>query len=321
MSKSISLDLAKKPFNSKKEGEWLGHPKNSQLFLHLYMEKMYHDSLFTIKPLLLAVINHVSPPRFAGYHLARNNMPDVEYQLSDGEMISNKYIERYRNTKKRFTYFPLTIFNRKTGHHLIPIIYDKNLNRVEFQDNINLISDIQKVLSEDFKRFFRNIYGNSVKFDFKTSYCGTLKILGKVNYCEDYLFKSRGYCAIYTLWYLELRLKNPNLTKRQIDSKIISYFKKAPHKFCELIIGYADFVNETIKDYELLYKEIDEFSAIRSAIQEKKIIKLTTKLSPLLTLIQIQNNIIEYIKKNINKYILRKKSIPSIPVSTKNQYK
>ena len=309
MSKSISLDLAKKPFNSKKEGEWHGYPKNSQLFLHLYIEKMYHDSLFTIKPILLVVLlTHIKLPKLLAYHLANNNIPDIEYYLPEGEMIPDKYIERYRNTKKRFTYFSLLIINRGKGNHVIPIIYDKNLNRVEFQDNTTSISKILNVLTEDFKHFFKNIYGNSVKFDFKTSACSTLKFLDKVNFCEDYLFKSSGYCAIYTLWYLEIRLKNPNLTKRQIDTKIISYFKKAPHKFCELIIGYADFVNETIKDYELLYKEIDEFSAIRrSAIQEKKIIKLTTKLSPLLTLIQIQNNIIEYIKRNINKYILRKK--------------
>ena len=117
-----------------------------------------------------------------------------------------------------------------------------------------------------------------------------------------------GYCIIFTLWYLELRLKNAKISKSQIDSKIISYFEKAPEKFCELIISYTDFVNETIKDYALLYKEIDEYSVMRkSEIQERKISRLEKKLKPLTIEIQKQDNILDYIKKAIKKYIFGKK--------------
>ena len=102
MSVGISLDLVKKPFDSKKEVEWEGLSVNSQMFLHIYLEKKYNKMLFTIKTLSLVVIE-TSPSIFLVYHTGPGNYPDEEYNISGGYMIPKKFIERYRTTKKRFT--------------------------------------------------------------------------------------------------------------------------------------------------------------------------------------------------------------------------
>ena len=57
---SISIDLAKKPFDSKKEVVWKGYRGDMDLFLQLYMEKEFRDSLFTIKTLELVILLGIS---------------------------------------------------------------------------------------------------------------------------------------------------------------------------------------------------------------------------------------------------------------------
>ena len=51
-----------------------------------------------------------------------------------------------------------------------------------------------------------------------------------------------GFCAAWSLWYLDLRLKNPNIERDAIIKQSIEILKKKPIKFRQFIRNYAQFI-------------------------------------------------------------------------------
>jgi hypothetical protein len=167
----------------------------------------------------------------------------LDYLYKSGDKIVSK-------TKKRFTLFNFVLHIDEDKDdiyiHAFCCIYDSKTHTVELFDSVrNSYIEFKPVLTA----FFKMIYNSNVKFEI-IRFCP--KFGGLYNFFCHHLvlpYKIDGPCTIWVMWYIELRLKNPLLTKHQIVKKALLLFTKDPQRLCRLLRGYAQFIQSITTKY------------------------------------------------------------------------
>jgi hypothetical protein len=257
--KKKPFDLVEKPFNPELIGEWIGYKNIDHIFYLTYIKKNFQKQLH-----FLPFVHPVLFDYIFGKYNYMTIYDDNKKKDFTRDNISEykKYLSLYKNTKKRFTYFPITIMEiaeykdnpREVVGHAISAIHDKKTQEVEIFDSNPL--NIKKLGSE-ISKFFEDIYGKDIKVIYIHK-CFSLSRL-EIDSCYDTPYKyasEGGFCVIWTLWYLELRLKNRELSRDQTIDKAIGLLKHGPKntKVCELLRGYAQFVDKTVDKYIVVNK-------------------------------------------------------------------
>jgi hypothetical protein len=108
---SKKVDLNSKPFDSKLVGSWIPDKDQDIIFTEFYIEKKYSKYLHYLKYMDIELLNI---ERDIGSPVLEVGLIDYktgEYvktkKLTGKEEILEKYAKLYKNTNKRFTYFPL----------------------------------------------------------------------------------------------------------------------------------------------------------------------------------------------------------------------
>jgi hypothetical protein len=161
------------------------------------------------------------------------------------------YLKKYRDTDKRFTFYPISIAelnstNDGLDYHAVSALYDRKTNKIEIFDSIGSDFTLYK---ETFKDLFSEIYGDQVKIVYIVDRCVAFGKLATEK-CNklSYNYTSQGFCAIWVTWFLELRLANPGITKEKLVEKALKRLKSG-NKVCELLRGYAQFVDNIFSKY------------------------------------------------------------------------
>jgi hypothetical protein len=259
-SKKKQFDLVEKPFDPELIGEWRAFPDITNTFFLTYIKKNFQKQLHFLPFVTINLFDHYKN-EFSYISIYDDN----KKKTIDDDDISEykKYISLYKNTKKRFTYFPITlkeVEKNKDGsdeyyYHAISAIYDKKTKEVEIFDSTPLHVNKHETA---IKYFFEDIYGKDHKVVYLYK-CFSFDLL-RSNRCDDvpYKYTARGFCAIWVLWYLELRLKNRDLSREQIYDKAIDILKYKGEenisRVCELLRGYAQFVDKTVDKYIVINK-------------------------------------------------------------------
>lgn len=283
---SIELDLAIKEFDPRKQGLWEGSALKRYIFMQLYFEKLYKDQLHYIK---FSEIVILFTKKYGNYNFIEgpalwNKNKGIIFELQN---IPEEYLTEYRKTNKRFTLYPISLLDETTDNgHILYMLYDKKINHIEVFDNTTNINDILDKKHEYFTNFFKRIYGKYIKFNYNNY--GIILSEYQINYCqsEKYLYKSTGYCTIWFIWFLELKLKNKNLSNKEIVYKIKDILTNNPIKICEILIGYAQFVDKLTNDYKyvIIDNKIDRIS-LKSEVKLKKRTRITAVIASLITLL------------------------------------
>jgi hypothetical protein len=243
------IDLVEKKFDPELEGEWGGRLRDNNIFMNTYIKEKFGDELHFLPfvSVMLAPLNLISPDSkliIADYN------SKIGYHKKEPEF--NKYIEDFRSTRKRFTFFPISLRSLDEPGHAASILYDKVSNEVEIFDSIEESFIPYK---KGLKEFFQEIYGKQVKIIYLTK----CSLFGKFSlekcFDEDYVYNSEGFCVIWVLWYLELRLKNRDLDRKLTINLAIKKLKKSTTRVCKLLRGYAQFVDSEISKYDLIEKK------------------------------------------------------------------
>jgi hypothetical protein len=249
LSKS-SIDLVEKPFDSKLSGEWAATADKEEIFANTYIQKKFKDSLYTQPFVFFKIFYDIELQKTVFLLLDSSKITILDLEQDNSDI----YLKKYRETTKRFTFFPVSITElSETGdevlYHSISALYDKKFNKVEIFDSIGSnFKDFKK----SFKKLFSEIYGTGVKTVYLVDRCAAF---GKLEYerCDKslYKYKSEGFCAIWTFWFLELRLANPNVPKEKLIEKALKRLKNKD-KVCELLRGYAQFVDNIVSKYSIV---------------------------------------------------------------------
>jgi len=141
---------------------------------------------------------------------------------------------------------------REVIGHALSAIYDKQTKEVEIFDSNPLKT---KKLGPRISVLFEDIYGKDIKIVYLYK-CFSLSNLEYRCNSIPYKYTTEGFCVIWTLWYLELRLKNRELSREEVYDEAASILKHGPKnaKVCELLRGYAQFVDKTVDKYIVVNK-------------------------------------------------------------------
>ena len=168
---------------------------------------------------------------------------------SFGTLYVNKFLDTKikdcLKTDKRFVVVMLNTYISGPPHANV-LIYDKKHKTIErFDPNgynkTSMGSYQNKVMDKDIKNYFESItkinkYIGPVDFcptwkEWKTRNVAHQKIQGLEKFKE---FK--GSCATWTLWYIDLRLLNPNVSRESIIKKSIKDINEGSSSFTSFII-------------------------------------------------------------------------------------
>lgn len=105
------------------------------------------------------------------------------------------------------------------AQHVNVILYTKHTHEVEiFEPNGLQASDEfggQELYAALRERFMK-VLGIKGRLHTPISYCPKkLYVFQSLETDEKGLWKTEGYCAVWSIWYIEQRLSNPTLTTRQ----------------------------------------------------------------------------------------------------------
>ena len=182
-----------------------------------------------------------------------------------------EYSDTFKKSKKRFHYFDMSVkvpVNKKHGdkeisYHSLSAIYDSDTKTIDFFDTNSNTFTLTMRFKPLFEDFFGEIYTRSVKINYSNE-CLNLGELAmrhhdNCEYQKEFLFpefKIRGLCVIWTLWFLELRLKNVTFTRKEILDLV---YRKVIREedICDILYGYGLFAHNFVKDYTVKVKDKD----------------------------------------------------------------
>jgi len=283
-----SFDILKKTFDPEYIGKWNGCTfDKTSIFLNIYIKEKYKKDLFFLdyftlhatyahneSPHQVAIVDYREPDE--------NTFLRITKQSIKKELLP--YINAYKNSKKKFHYFEIRMVSRnqqdkELRFHSSSAIYDSTSNQVDF---FNLLtSDFNiKAYNEQFKIFFRAIYGNEVKLKYSIN-CLLLGYAEIENLCRERFYENSkfyidGPCVIWTLWFLDMRLTNKHLPHQEVLKKALKIFREIPDLVCKVIINYGIFADKIMKKYDLVIDRKNRKAEIvyKKTPQNNRILKI-----------------------------------------------
>lgn len=169
----------------------------------------------------------------------------------------------WKRCKKRFIIIPLILLNvypcgsKKKDFiaHANYLIYDskkKELERFEPYGTQSLYNDFyesDKIDSKVRQWFKKNLGINNYFSPVKTCPGGGFQDLQSIERLER-IGDPAGFCMIWSLWYVNLRLKYPNMKKETLVKKAISKLDASVHSRTVFIRNYANYIQN--KKYKML---------------------------------------------------------------------
>ena len=175
----------------------------------------------------------------------------ISWLDKDNYILDPNILDKTKEYNVRFLVFPITIYFLNGGAHANILLIDKENMTVERFDPQTVFN---KDLDDLLEKYFRNY-----EYIRPSSYLNGSNIQD-ISKDSDYRNKKysdpNGFCLIWCIWYIEIRLKNPNIERgRLIQGVLKNIVKKSnDNRTTEKIIidyirGYGiKIVNKTIKN-------------------------------------------------------------------------
>ncbi len=135
----------------------------------------------------------------------------------------------------RFLVAPMSLISRELGKHANVLIYDKTNNELERFDGLgaetsrhyNLVEADTQILAQ-FKEREGTHVPKDIKYFIPIDYCPRKTSVFQSKELDQIGFDdTRGNCAVWRLWYIDIRLGNYHLTR----DKVVLYASKELEKF------------------------------------------------------------------------------------------
>jgi ankyrin repeat protein len=167
-----------------------------------------------------------------------------------------------KDDKKRYLVLPIGI-ELTNGAHANVLLYDKTTNEMErfepygkdFPPNFNYISkNLDFNLSNLFKNYFQDLkYYTPSDFEIKIG----LQLLDSYEYNkEKHINDPGGFCAAWSLWYVEMRITNSDIDRKDILNKLINQIRLKRLSFKFVIRGFTKNITD-LRDNILSVANID----------------------------------------------------------------
>ena len=254
------LESLHMPFNVKKGAVLLEHPTHSAYFGMIYLSYKYKNDCVVFGKTRQNVV------------ILLNKAKNEKKDDGTGRIIVRPgFWEAFSKCKqnKRFVISPLsmgTVSEGKTNPigHANYLIYDTHKNELErYEPHGKMSPYTTSKIDELIESAFVKQYPD-IKYISPLSYCpnvGFQKIEGKdIKIPTD----KEGFCAIWSLFYADLRLGNPSKTRDEVMVLGLALIKNKFDTLTRFITDYSDFLMSMRDKYlkelnEKKIKDLDEF--------------------------------------------------------------
>lgn len=165
---------------------------------------------------------------------------------------------------KRFVIFPFG-FNCIDSGHANYMLYDrknKSLERFEsFGKLTNSCLNPPNLDKKIFELFLNNLGTDSVNFYYPPeSFLPHLNFQAKQENEKEWLNRNEddepvGYCAVWSAWYIDLRLSNPDVDREELVKIAMQKLEKLPITFTTFIRNYSGLIVEVSKEIKNIYEK------------------------------------------------------------------
>ncbi len=154
-----------------------------------------------------------------------------------------------RSNKKRFAAVFISLIYDKMLHANV-LVYDfKNMTVERFEpygNTMGIDGGIDDVLEEELTW---NTGLRYIRPDDYLPVAGFQTVSDETNSINKKAGDFGGFCLAWCLWYLETRLKNPDVTSKLLVDKVINKISKMDLKFSEYIRNYSNKINTKRVEY------------------------------------------------------------------------
>lgn len=224
---------------------------NKSKFMHLGTDT-------SVIPSVLFILNKYPHARLIGnYHSGeynkiviawRWNSDSKKFNLTVPEDFWDYWDTAMFDDKVQFMIVLVRLVSDQGGFHANALVYDKFTNEMERFDGLGQythksygLPDLDEIVEKIFdEKTKKNISNKNFKYFKPIDYCPRSHIF-QYKELDDIPISSdlKGSCAIWRLWYIDIRLGNPNLQRKDL----IKYAQKRLDKFGNL--------NKFIKSYQI----------------------------------------------------------------------
>lgn len=167
-------------------------------------------------------------------------------------------------SNKRFVVTPFG-YNCLDSGHANYLIYDKKSKTLERFESYGEV-DTSCLDNPDIDKSIEKLFKKNLGEDFIMNYRKPLDFLPKKNLQtyqenENEMQKNDpvGFCSVWSLWYVDLRLLNPSVPSKTLIEKAFSILKKIKNKtglsLTQFIRNYSNWIVEVSLEIESLYKK------------------------------------------------------------------
>jgi glutaredoxin len=166
---------------------------------------------------------------------------------------------RCKNSSKRFIVYPFG-FTCNNISHSNYLLYDrktKTMERFEPHGNVNLVADEEniKCLNSPVDFEILKLFEKHMGTDFIKRYYKPLEYTPEIGYqtiqeSEKEMKESdpEGFCSAWCVWYIDLRLSNPDIDRKELIELSIKELKKHPQSLTKFIRNYSNFLSKIKHD-------------------------------------------------------------------------
>lgn len=173
------------------------------------------------------------------------------YENDKAEAIFRDILEDSECKNKDFIIIPINLRNNNSVHANI-LLYNMKTKTIEHYEPYG--SYLPESFYDNFFSFFKN---SGITYKSPTHTCPSIGFQKASWDCPNVFFKFKtpyGYCLIWSLYLVELRLKNPDVidTQKLIDTEVQRLKKNNSMELCKFIIGYTQFIMKFVEKFQLI---------------------------------------------------------------------
>ncbi len=174
----------------------------------------------------------------------------------------NKFWKKFTNcSSKRYVVLPFGYNCSDNSGHANYLLYDKlekTLERIEPYGFVNTKCLNSIDLDLKIKQLFeRNLGKEFIKKYIKPTEFLPRRAFQSIQEDEKEMTKDDpvGFCSIWSMWYIDLRLSNPGIDRKILVKFAMKKLKSLPISFTQFIRNYAHWIFEISTEIKKLYKQ------------------------------------------------------------------
>jgi len=235
---------------------------NSTTFLGSYFEEMigYYNILKKYNEVIT-----LNPKKMTReYFLSNAYIPNVITFAQNNLVFPENFdyvINEITESKYDFLIIHLGI-HKQTFGHANSLIYDIKKNEIERFEPHGITNDYDSDLLDDLIKKKLKYINKNLKYISPKDFLPHRSFQSLENYFVDKkIGDPNGFCAAWSLWYTEMRIKHKNIDRKKLVKKIIKYIKYNNISFMNLIRNYTlSITKERDKLFAKANMDINDFN-------------------------------------------------------------